>query len=294
MSPKDTIFSVKHTLNCGGTVVDLSKPGVMGILNITPDSFYDGGKHLSETSLIGQVHKMVEEGADIIDVGGYSSRPGAAHVASEEEKERIKWALQLIRRNFPSVLISIDTFRSEIAEFAVNEYGACMINDIYAGIIDNEMMPTAARLKVAYLIMHMKGTPENMQHNPHYGDVTKELTGFFCERIARAKESGINDILIDPGFGFGKTVEHNYTLLRELKLFQALECPIVVGISRKSMVYRPLGLSPDEALTGTTALHVLALMNGAKLLRVHDVKEAVHTVKLVDLYCTAGKNSFLL
>jgi len=289
MSLKDTLFSVKHTINCGGSLIDLNQPKIMGILNITPDSFYDGGMHFSEALVLEHVNRMHTEGAAIIDVGGYSSRPGAADVSIEEEKKRVQKALKIIRANFPDIILSIDTFRAEIASLAVNEYGVNLINDISSGRLDEQMLLTAGRLNVPYIMMHMQGIPRNMQVNPKYADIIRELIAFFSERIVRARESGIKDIIIDPGFGFGKNTDHNYMLLRELKLFEMLECPIAIGISRKSMVYKPLGLTPDDALTGTTVLHVLALKNGASILRVHDVKEAVQTVKLLDLYSTAGK-----
>jgi len=286
---KDTLFSVKQTINCGGTILDLSTPKIMGILNMTPDSFYDGGTHNSEDSVLEHVNRMISEGADIIDIGGFSSRPGAADISSGEEKERIGKALRVIRRYFPSAILSVDTFRPEIASFTVKEFGVSIINDISAGTFDDEMFATAAALKVAYIMMHMQGTPRSMQLNPHYNDVVRDIISFFSERITRARDSGITDIVIDPGFGFGKTVENNYTLLRELRMFEMLDCPLLVGLSRKSMVYKPLGLTPADALTGTTAIHVLALGNGARILRVHDVKEAVQTVKLIDLYRNAGK-----
>ncbi len=284
MSFKDTLFSNNHTINCSGTIMDLTRPKIMGILNVTPDSFYDGGRSFTEKDIHQKVSEMVQEGVDILDVGGYSSRPGAADISSEEEKERLKKGIQIIRNEFPDLPLSVDTFRSEIAEYAVKEFGACIINDISAGRSDDRMFQVVSTHHVTYLMMHMQGNPRIMQVNPQYGDVTREVIAFFAERIAVAREAGIKDIIIDPGFGFGKTVNHNYTLLRELGLFEMLDCPVAIGISRKSMVYKPLGMTPDDALTGTVALHALALLNGAVILRVHDVKEAVQTVKLVDLY----------
>jgi dihydropteroate synthase len=289
MHLKDTLFSVKHTINCAGTVLDLSQAKIMGILNITPDSFYDGGKTMTESSIINHVSQMIADGADIIDVGGYSSRPGAKEISFEEEKERIDRALRIVRHHFPSQLLSIDTFRADIASIAVKEYGVNIINDISAGDLDDQMISTAARLKVPYIMMHMKGTPRMMQINPEYNDVVKEIISYFTKRIAIARSAGIDDIIIDPGFGFGKTIEHNYTLLRELSLLKILGCPLVVGISRKSMIYKPLGLNPENALTGTTVLHGLTLLNGAVMLRVHDVKEAVQTVRMVELYRNSEK-----
>jgi dihydropteroate synthase len=284
MGLKDTLFSVKQTINCHGTVMDLVTPRVMGILNITPDSFYDGGKHKTDKDILTHVEQMLSEGADIIDVGGYSSRPFADNISEKEEKSRLTYALKLIRKEFPAILISVDTFRSQIARYVVSEYGAGIINDISAGLIDDKMFAVIAELRVPYILMHMKGTPGNMQKNPVYTDVVKELLAFFSERIKTARDAGINDIIIDPGFGFGKTAGDNFRLLHELRLFEMLGYPVMAGLSRKSMVYRSLGVTPDDALNGTVILQTLALNNGAVLLRVHDVKQAVEAVKLIRLY----------
>jgi dihydropteroate synthase len=288
MSSKDTLFSEKQTINCGGRIIDFAEPRVMGILNITPDSFFDGGSYLQESEIISRTSVMVSEGADIIDVGAYSSRPGAAEVTFEEEKSRLRIALSVIRKNFPDAIVSVDTFRAGIAEFVVNEFGVNLINDISSGLLDNEMMKVIGSLRVPYIMMHMQGTPQNMQINPNYKDVTKDLLAFFAERVAIAREAGIDDIIVDPGFGFGKTLEDNYKLLHELKLFGLLGLPVMVGLSRKSMIYKSLHFTPGEALNGTTVLHTLALNNGAKMLRVHDVKEAVQAVLLFGIYHKAG------
>jgi dihydropteroate synthase len=264
--------------------MDLVTPRVMGILNITPDSFYDGGKHKTDKDILTHVEQMLSEGADIIDVGGYSSRPFADNISGKEEKSRLTYALKLIRKEFPAILISVDTFRSQIARYVVSEYGAGIINDISAGLIDDKMFAVIAELRVTYILMHMKGTPGNMQKNPVYTDVVKELLAFFSERIKTARDAGINDIIIDPGFGFGKTAGDNFRLLHELRLFEMLGYPVMAGLSRKSMVYRSLGVTPDDALNGTVILQTLALNNGAVLLRVHDVKQAVEAVKLIRLY----------
>jgi dihydropteroate synthase len=288
MSLKDTIFSVKQTINCGGTIIDFAEPRVMGILNITPDSFFDGGSYLSESAILSQTSAMLTEGADVIDIGAYSSRPGAEEVTFEEEKSRLMPALKAIRKSFPNSILSVDTFRAGIAKYAVNEFGVNLINDISSGLLDNNMMPVIGSLKIPYIMMHMRGTPQDMQKNTSYQDVTKDLLAFFADRISVARKAGIDDLIVDPGFGFGKTPEDNFKLLRELKLFDLLGLPVMVGLSRKSMIYKSLHLSPDEALNGTTVLHVLALNNGAKILRVHDVKEAIQAVRLFSIYAKAG------
>jgi dihydropteroate synthase len=284
MGLKDTLFSVKQTINCHGALIDLETPRVMGILNITPDSFYDGGMHKTDKDILTHVEQMLTEGADIIDVGGYSSRPFAENISEQEEKSRLAYALKLIRKEFPAIVISVDTFRAQIAEYVVYEFNAGIINDISAGLIDENMFTSVAELKVPYILMHMKGTPGNMQKNPVYADVVKEVLAFFSERITTARDAGINDLIVDPGFGFGKTAGDNFRLLRELRLFEMLGCPLMVGLSRKSMIYRSLGITPDDALNGTAIVQTLALNNGAQILRVHDVKEAVEAVKLIRLY----------
>ncbi len=267
------------SINCKGKLISLDSPKVMGILNITPDSFYDGGKYQNEKNVISQAEKMLNEGADFIDVGAYSSRPGAKHISKEEELDRILPIINLLITEFSNIKISVDTFRSKVAEQCVN-LGACMINDISAGSLDKNMFSTIAKLQVPYILTHMQGTPQNMQKNPKYNDVVEDLMFFFSQKIAELHSFGVNDIIIDAGFGFGKTIEHNYKLLKNLSLFENLDKPILVGLSRKSMLFRPLEISPYEALNSTTSVNTIALLNGANFLRVHDVKEAVETIKI--------------
>jgi dihydropteroate synthase len=260
----------------------LDTPKVMGILNVTPDSFYDGGMYKDEKSIVTQVEKMLTDGATFVDVGAYSSRPNAPHVTLEEEKQRLLPILELILREFPETILSIDTFRSEVAKDAI-ELGAAMINDISAGNLDEKMMQTVGELGVPYIMMHMQGTPKTMQQNPSYDDVVKEILKELSEKVALARSHKINDLIIDPGFGFGKTIAHNYSILKHLELFKTLNCPVLAGVSRKSMIYKVLETTPQEALNGTSVLHTIALQNGATILRVHDVKEAVECVKLVGM-----------
>jgi len=270
-----------------GTVQQFSlkfdKPIVMGILNITPDSFYDGGAYLTDYKVLKRVEQIFTEGAEIIDIGAYSSRPGAQHISREEEWQRLQKVLKAIRQSSDfgkNAIISIDTFRSEIAQLAVNEYNANIINDISAGEADEKMMQTAAQLGVPYIMMHKQGTPQTMQQNPSYKDVVNEIISYFKQKIKKAKLLGIKDIAIDPGFGFGKTLQHNYQLLAHLHEFQIFKETLLVGISRKSMIYKLLETSPAEALNGTSVLNSIALQKGAQILRVHDVKEAMETIVL--------------
>ncbi len=267
------------SINCCGKLVNLQRPHVMGVLNLTPDSFYDGGKYNSEDAILAQVALMLNEGATFIDIGGSSSRQGSKMSSVEEEWNRIGKAITLIKQHFPEVLISVDTVYSAIARRAVDS-GACMINDVSAGLIDSRMIETVAALKVPYLMMHMKGLPENMQDNPVYDDVLKEIIDFFSKQLSLCRKVGITDILIDPGFGFGKTIAHNFELLAKLNLLKIVGLPVVAGLSRKGMIWKTLDVSPAEALNGTTALNMVALMNGARILRVHDVKEAMQCIKL--------------
>lgn len=269
-----------NTINCKGTLVDLSTPKVMGILNTTPDSFYDGGVLKNENEILGQVEKMLNEGATFLDIGGYSSRPGAKDISISEELNRVIPAIEHILKNFPETSISIDTFRSEVAKKAI-ESGAAIINDISAGKLDENMLNTVAQLQVPYIMMHLRGTPQTIQTLSSYENVTLDVLHYFSERIAAARLAGINDIIADPGFGFAKTVEQNFELLSKLELFKNLEIPILVGLSRKSMIYKTLGITPQEALNGTTALNSIALLKGVNILRVHDVKEAMECVRLV-------------
>lgn len=267
------------TINCKGTLIDLSSPKIMGILNLTPDSFYDGGKYKDLDSIMFQVEKMMFEGAAFIDVGAYSTRPNAQDISVDEELERILPVVEQLLKEFPELLLSIDTYRSRVAKECIY-LGAAMINDISAGKLDGNMMPTIAEHHVPYIMMHLKGTPRSMQQQTKYDDMIGEILFYFSERVALARSLGINDLIIDPGFGFAKTLEQNYELLQNLKLFKTLGVPILAGLSRKSMICRLLDIDSDRALNGTTALNMVALLQGANILRVHDVKEAVECVKL--------------
>lgn len=268
------------TLNCLGSLIDLSTPKVMGILNVTPNSFFDGGRYSDEKRILERVEKMLLEGATFLDIGAYSSKPRAEFVSEEEEKSRLLPVVDLVLKNFPDALISIDTFRANVAKAAI-ENGACMINDISAGSLDEIMMQTIAQLQVPYIMMHMKGTPQTMHTMSNYENVVKEILFYFSQKVAQARALGINDLVVDPGFGFAKTIQHNFEILKNLELFQILELPVLVGVSRKSMIYKTLETTPDFALNGTTTLNTIALQKGAKILRVHDVKEAMETIKLV-------------
>lgn len=269
-------------INCLGNLIDLSSPKVMGILNLTPDSFFDGGKYQQETEILKRVEVMLTEGADFVDIGAYSSKPNAEFVSEEEELNRLLPILKSVLKEFPNTIISVDTFRSEIAKVSIKN-GAAMINDISAGSLDEKMMETVAKFQVPYIMMHMKGTPQTMMNLTKYDDIVKEMLFYFSEKIAQARSFGINDLIIDPGFGFAKTVEQNYEVMQKLQLIQMTELPILAGVSRKSMIYKPLESTPEKALNGTTALNMIALTKGAAILRVHDVKEAVECVKLFSL-----------
>ncbi|MBT8205491.1 MAG: dihydropteroate synthase [Eudoraea sp.] len=268
-----------HTLNCKGRLISLETPKIMGILNITPDSFYDGGRYQKTGEILRQTEKMLMEGATFIDVGAYSSRPGAANVPEQEEETRILPIVELLLTEFPEVLLSIDTFRSSIARSCVSR-GAALINDISAGNQDPQMMNVVGELGVPYIMMHMRGTPQTMSGLTDYEDLIKEIVYYFSEKIAQGRAAGINDMVLDPGFGFAKNLEQNYELLKSLNLLKNLEYPLLIGLSRKSMIYKLLEQSPDEALNGTTALHMYGLLKGANILRVHDVKEALECVRL--------------
>ena len=274
------VFSTNKTLNIRGTLWDLSTPKVMGILNVTPDSFYDGGRYEEEKSIIGKVEKMLSEGADLIDVGGYSTRPGAAEILEAEEQKRVVDAIRIILNAFPQVVLSIDTFRSGVARAAV-EAGASLINDISGGELDQKMFETVAALQVPYVLMHLRGTPQTMTQLTQYDNLIKNITDYFHRKLESLHRLGVKDILIDPGFGFAKTVEQNFELLNHLDYLQILGKPILVGLSRKSMIWRTLETNAEGALNGSTALHTLALLKGAGILRVHDVKEAVECIRLI-------------
>lgn len=267
------------TINGKGQLIDLVSPKVMGILNVTPNSFFDGGKFKTESLILSQVEKMLSDGATFIDIGAYSSKPSAEFVSEKEELQRIVPIVQLILEKFPETLISIDTFRSEVAK-ACLENGAAIINDISAGNLDDKMLEIIAKYNVPYIMMHMRGTPQTMQTMTNYDNIVKEILFYFSERVSKARSYGINDVVIDPGFGFAKTVEQNYEVLQKLGLFEILELPLLVGFSRKSMIYKILNSNAQEALNGTTALNTIALTKGAKILRVHDVKEAIECVTL--------------
>lgn len=269
-------------INCLGNLIDLTKPKVMGILNVTPNSFYDGGKYQHEKEILNRVETMLTEGADFIDIGAYSSKPNAELVTEKEEMQRLLPVVNAVLQAFPSTIISVDTFRSGVAKAAI-EHGAAIVNDISAGSLDEKMMETVAQLQVPYIMMHMKGTPQTMMQQVEYEDIVKEMLFYISEKVAKARQLGIHDLIVDPGFGFAKTTEQNYEVLQKLQLFQVLELPILAGFSRKSMIYKPLESSPDHALNGTTALNMVALTKGASILRVHDVKEAVECVKLFSL-----------
>ncbi len=278
-----SILTLNRLINCRGKLLDLSVPAVMGILNVTSDSFYDGGKFTEEKAIIKQVGKMLTNSAAIIDIGAQSTRPGAKIASEKTEKSMIVKVVDAIMNKYPEALLSVDTFRASVAEAAI-EKGASIINDVSGGSFDKEMFKTVGKLKVPYILMHMQGTPETMQKNPKYKDVVSEVATFFLNKIARLKKAGVTDIIIDPGFGFGKTVEHNYQLLKSLNTLKMTGCPILAGISRKSMICKVLKVNPEKALNGSTALNMAALMNGASILRVHDVKEAVEVVKLYSAF----------
>ena len=269
-------------INANGRLMDLSHPQVMGILNVTPDSFYAGSRKQNETEIVARVHQIIDEGGNIIDIGAYSSRPNAAEVSTSEEMQRLRFGLEIIRREVPDAVVSVDTFRADVAQMCAEEYGVAMINDISAGEMDKNMFATVARLGIPYIIMHMQGTPQTMQKHPHYDNVLKEVLFYFAEKVQRLRDLGIKDIILDPGFGFGKTLEHNYALLNQLEEFSVFELPILIGVSRKSMIYKLLDCTPEDALNGTIAVNTIALMKGADILRVHDVKAASESIKIVE------------
>lgn len=271
------------TLNCKGSLLTIDRPIIMGILNFTDDSFYSGSRFQVEKNILPVVEKMLHDGASVIDIGGQSSRPGAATISASDECTRIISAIKLIHQNFPDVILSVDTFYGEVAEKAIAA-GASIINDISGGTLDAGLMDTVANLQVPYILMHMRGNPQTMQQNPVYENVVKDVLDFFIKKIELLRSKGIKDIIIDPGFGFGKTNKHNFQLLRNLSVFKMLDCPILLGVSRKGTIYNTLKTDAEHALNGTTVLHTIGLLNGANILRAHDVKEAMETVKLVSAY----------
>jgi len=279
-STSGPLFSRNLSLNLGGKIMDLSTPRVMGIINATPDSFYDGSRVPEPAQAVNKARVMIQQGADILDVGAVSTRPGSREISEKEELERLSPVLEALRVEFPDFPISVDTWRSGVARIVCDRFGIQLINDISAGILDPDMFSTMAQLGIPYIIMHMQGTPASMQDDPVYENVVDDLLQFFAERVYKLRKLGLNDIIIDPGFGFGKTLEQNYKLLGQFDAFRMFELPLMAGLSRKSMIYKLLESEPDEALNGTTAAHMAVLLKGARLLRVHDVQAAVETVKI--------------
>ena len=271
----------QYTINVNGQLIDLSRPQVMGILNVTPDSFYSGSRKQTEWEIRERVEQIVNEGGQMIDIGAYSSRPGADDVSEEEEMRRLREGMKIVKELAPDMPASVDTFRADVAKMCVEELGVGIINDISGGELDKDMFKTVAKLGVPYILMHMKGTPQTMQQAPHYDDLMKEVMMYFAEKVQKLRDLGQKDIIIDPGYGFAKTLDHNYQLLRQQEMLQVFDLPLLVGISRKSMIYRLLDTCPQEALNGTSVLNTIALQKGANILRVHDVKECVEVVKIV-------------
>ncbi len=274
--------STPKYINIKGELIDLSTPQVMGILNLTPDSFFEGSRIQTEAQTIARVQQILDEGGTMVDVGAYSSRPDGVDISAEEEMDRLATGLRVINQHFPDIVISVDTFRAEVAARCVEEFGVSIINDISGGELDSKMFETVARLQVPYIMMHMKGTPQTMQQCTDYDCFIKEIFLYFAKKIAQLRQLGVNDIILDPGFGFAKTLEHNYELMAQLQDFEVFELPMLVGVSRKSMIYKLLNTAPADALNGTTALNAVALMKGANILRVHDVKQAVETVRITE------------
>lgn len=269
-------------INVKGQLLDLATPQVMGILNVTPDSFYSGSRMQTEEEIATRARQIVDEGASIIDIGAYSSRPNAEHISAEEEMRRLRTGLEILNRNHPDAIISVDTFRADVAAQCVKDYGVAIINDIAAGEMDDRMFQTVAESGVPYIIMHMQGTPQSMQKEPRYDNLIREVFLYFARKVQQLRDLGVKDIILDPGFGFGKTLEHNYELMAHLEEFQIFGLPLLVGVSRKSMIYNLLGGTPQESLNGTTILNTVALMKAAHILRVHDVREAVEAVRIVE------------
>ncbi len=284
-STSGPLFSKNLSLNLGGSIMDLSRPRVMGIINATPDSFYDGSRVPEPAQALEKAREMIEQGVDILDVGAVSTRPGSQEISETEELERLSPVLEALREAFPDFPVSVDTWRASVARTVKERFEIQLINDISAGTLDPDMFPTMAQLGIPYIIMHMQGTPPNMQDDPAYENVVDEVLQFFAERVYKLRKLGVNDIVIDPGFGFGKTLEQNYMLLGQFDSFKMLELPLMAGISRKSMIYKLLESEPDDALNGSTAAHMAVLLKGARLLRVHDVKAAVETVKIFQQIC---------
>lgn len=283
----------QYTINVNGKLIDLGQPQVMGILNVTPDSFYSGSRKQSEEDIRSRVKQIVDEGGQMIDIGAYSSRPGADDVSAEEEMARLRKGMKIVNEIAPDMPVSVDTFRADVAKMCVEELGVGIINDISGGELDKNMFATVAKLGVPYILMHMKGTPQTMQQAPHYDDLMKEIMLYFAEKIQQLRDLGQKDIILDPGYGFAKTIEHNYHLLHHQEMLNVFELPLLVGISRKSMIYRLLGGTPEESLNGTSVLNTIALQKGASILRVHDVKECVEVVKIVEMMEKCGDAAIL-
>ena len=279
-SSASKFFKRKHTINLNGQLIDLSNPIVMGILNVSPDSFYDGGQYVTEDAILKRAEQMLEEGATIIDIGAISTRPGAGIMSTKEELTRLLPAVTAVRKRFPDSHISIDTFRSWVALRVIDECGDCMVNDISGGDFDQHMFDTVGKLGIPYILMHIQGTPQTMQDDPQYEDIIKDISKYFSEKVRKLTKAGVKDVIIDPGFGFGKTLDHNYDLLNRLDSFKVFQLPVLVGVSRKSMVHKVLDITAEESLSGTVTANTLALIGGADILRVHDVKDATESVKL--------------
>ncbi len=272
----------KNSITLGGELINFSIPLIMGVINVSPDSFYEGGKLKNKKTMLSAVEKMLEEGASFIDVGAVSTRPGAELVSTKVELERLLPAISAVRKNFPDIPLSVDTFRSWVAVRVIEEVGSVVVNDISGGTLDSKMFETVGKLKVPYILTHISGTPQNMQEDPEYDDVVKDISAFFSEGVKKLTKFGVNDIILDPGFGFGKTMQHNFDLLNRLDSFKVFQLPVMVGVSRKSMIWRLLGNSPEEALNGTSVVNTLALLGGADIVRVHDVKEAMESIKIFE------------
>lgn len=283
----------QYTINVNGKLIDLGQPQVMGILNVTPDSFYSGSRKQTEEDIRNRVKQIVDEGGQMIDIGAYSSRPGADDVSAEEEMARLRKGMKIANETAPDMPVSVDTFRADVAKMCVEELGVGIINDISGGELDKNMFATVAKLGVPYILMHMKGTPQTMQQAPHYDDLMKEILLYFAEKIQQLRDLGQKDIILDPGYGFAKTIEHNYHLLHHQEMLNVFELPLLVGISRKSMIYRLLGGTPEESLNGTSVLNTIALQKGASILRVHDVKECMEVVKIVEMMEKCGDAAIL-
>ena len=272
----------KNTINLNGQILNLTQPVVMGILNVTPDSFFDGGKYKTEKKVVKRAEEILEQGGSVIDIGAVSTQPGAEPISTKEEIDRLLPAVKAVRKHFPDAFISIDTYRSWVALKVIEDCGPCMVNDVSGGNFDAHMFDTIGKLGVPYILMHMQGTPLKMQENPEYEDIIRDISLFFTDRVKKLTKAGVKDVIIDPGFGFGKTLEHNYELLNRLDSFKVFQLPLLVGVSRKSMIYKLLKTKPEEALNGTSVINTLALMGGTDILRVHDVREAVEAVQIMN------------